>query len=144
MNDDATKTEVSNNIHASIAAEKTEEIAKKLGFSECDQTKIAIATSELARNIVVHANGKGKITINPIKEPDRAGIMIMAEDQGPGMSSVKKVLQENNGSKKGLGAGLSGTRRLMDEFNIESKVGEGTTVIAKKWKKQSLPKEANY
>lgn len=133
MNDNATEIEISNNIQALIATENTRELAKKLGFSEVDQTKIAIAASELAKNILFHAGGKGKIIINSLIDPDRLGIIIIAEDKGPGIANPEKALQGINDSKKGLGIGLSGAKRLMDEFNIESKVGKGTTVIAKKW-----------
>ena len=141
MNPSAIEMQVSNGIQVLIAVEKAKELAEKLGFSEVDQVKIAIATSELARNILLHAGGKGKIIINSLKDPDRVGIIVVAEDKGPGIANVEKALQGINDSKKGLGVGLSGAKRLMDEFNIESKVGKGTTVIAKKWKKQPLTSE---
>lgn len=141
MNPSAIEMQVSNGIQVLIAVEKAKELAEKLGFSEVDQVKIAIATSELASNILLHAGGKGKIIINSLKDPDRVGIIVVAEDKGPGIANVEKALQGINDSKKGLGVGLSGAKRLMDEFNIESKVGKGTTVIAKKWKKQPLTSE---
>jgi len=128
------KIEVSSDIHALMAAEHAKDLAKSLGFSEVDQTKIAIAVSELARNIVVHAQGKGRIVIKPITKPNRAGIMVVAEDKGSGIADVEKALQEGINTKGGLGVGLGGTKRLMDEFKVETKVGEGTTVTAKKWR----------
>jgi serine/threonine-protein kinase RsbT len=145
MNDNATEIVVSSGTQALIAVEKAKELAKKLNFSECNQTKIAIATSELAQNILLHAEGKGKIIISSLKNHSKVGIIVIAEDKGPGIANIEEVLQGLGNSKKGLGIGLSGAKRLMDEFNIESKVGKGTTVIAKKWKSShSLQKEASY
>jgi len=138
----AMELEVSNDVlQVSLAVEKVKDLARKLGFSECDQTKIAIATSELARNILLHAQGKGKITIKPLTELDKVGIMIIAEDKGPGIADVQKALQGIETSQKGLGVGLGGAKRLMDEFEIKSEAGEGTTITAKKWKKQPLTSE---
>lgn len=144
-NHNVTEIVISSDASAMVAAERAKELAKTLGFSECDQTKISIAASELARNIVFHAHRKGRIAISPIKEPERAGIIMMAEDQGPVISDVKKALKGIDGSGKGLGVGLGGAQRLMDEFSIKSKVGKGTTIIAKKWKSNySSREETNY
>lgn len=133
-NHNATEIAISSDISTLMAAQHAKELAKTLGFSECDQIKVSIATSELARNIVVHAHGKGRVIVNPVKEPDRVGIIIIAEDQGPGISNVKKALQGTVASSKGLGIGLGGAKRLMDEFHINSKVGKGTKIVAEKWK----------
>jgi anti-sigma regulatory factor (Ser/Thr protein kinase) len=132
---------VANDLQALVAGDKAIELAKRLGFSECDQAKIGIATCELARNIVLHAEGKGRILVHPIRELGKIGIMIVAEDKGPGITDINEALQGANGSKKGLGIGLSGAKRLTDEFEVKSKIGEGTTIIAKKWKKQPLISE---
>lgn len=134
VNRNAVKIEVSSDVRALMAAERAKELAKNLGFSEVDQTKIAIATSELARNIVVHAQGKGRIVIKSVTEPSNAGIMMIAEDKGPGIADVEKALQGGSSTKRGLGEGLGGVKRLMDDFRIETKVGEGTVIIAKKWR----------
>lgn len=145
MNPNTREIEMTSDTQVSIAVETVKELAKKLSFSECDQTKIAIATCELAKNILIHAEGKGRIIIDIITELDRTGIMIIAEDKGPGIADVEETLQGINESRKGLGIGLGGAQRLMDEFQIKSKVGGGTTVIAKKWKiNHSLQKEASY
>lgn len=138
MSRSETEMNVSSNAHALIAAEQAKILAKKLGFSEVDQTKIAIAVSELARNIVAHAQGKGRIVIKPITQPGRVGVLVIAEDKGPGIADVEKALQGGNSTGGSLGEGLGGAKRLMDEFNIETKVGEGTTVTAKKWKDRCL------
>jgi serine/threonine-protein kinase RsbT len=126
--------DVSSDARALTAAEQAKELAEQLGFSESDQSKIAIATSELAKNIVVHAQGNGRIVVRPIMEGGRVGIVVVAEDSGPGIPDVEKALENGYSTKKGLGIGLSGAKRLMDEFNIETKVGEGTKVSVKKWR----------
>jgi serine/threonine-protein kinase RsbT len=141
VDNEAMKIEVSSSIQVQIAVEKAKELAKKIGFSESDQTKIAIATSELANNILLHTEGNGRIIINSVKDPDRIGVIVIAEDEGPGIANIQQALEGVNGSKKGLGIGLSGAQRLMDKFNIESKVGKGTTVTVKKWKNQPLASE---
>jgi len=134
LSHDAIEVEASSSVRALIAAARAKELAKKLGFSEADQARIAIATSELTRNIVVHAQGKGRVLIKPITEPNKAGIMVIAEDKGPGIADVEKALQGGNSAREGLGEGLGGAKRLMDELEVETKVGEGTKITAKKWK----------
>ncbi|WXG44577.1 MAG: ATP-binding protein [Promethearchaeati archaeon SRVP18_Atabeyarchaeia-1] len=126
--------DASSDARAMTAAEKAEDLAKKLGFSEADQSKIAISTSELAKNIVAHAHGAGRIAIKPIEEGDRVGIVIIADDSGPGIADVEKALEGGFSTKRGLGIGLGGAKRLMDEFSIETEVGRGTRVTIKKWK----------
>lgn len=117
-----------------MAASEAKDAAACLGFSEADQARIAIAVSELARNIVVHAQGRGKVVIKCITEPERAGIIVIAEDRGPGISDVEMAVQGHEATANGLGAGLGAVKRLMDEFEIETKPGEGTKITAKKWK----------
>jgi anti-sigma regulatory factor (Ser/Thr protein kinase) len=128
------EVDASSDARAISAAEQAKDLAEKLGFSEADQTKIAISTSELAKNIVVHADGAGRILIKPIVEGERVGIVIIADDSGPGIADVEKALDGGISTKKGLGIGLGGAKRLMDEFNIETEVGRGTKVTIKKWK----------
>jgi anti-sigma regulatory factor (Ser/Thr protein kinase) len=126
--------DASSDARAISAAEQAKDLAAKLGFSEADQSKIAISTSELAKNIVVHAHGAGRIIIKPIEEGDRVGVVIIADDSGPGIADVEKALEDGLSTKKGLGIGLGGAKRLMDEFSIETEVGRGTKVTIKKWK----------
>lgn len=124
--------EIPSDAYALFAEAQAKDLAIRLGFSKVDQTKIAIATSELARNIVAHAQGNGRITINSIAE-SRVGVEIIAEDKGPGIADVEKALQGRSDTKKGLGMGLGAAKRLMDDFTIETRVGEGTTITVRKW-----------
>ena len=115
------------------ARAKAREVAVALGFSRTDGTLIATAISEVARNILVHA-GTGEIVIEPVYEDHRRGIRVAARDSGPGIADVRAALQDGYASKGGLGLGLPGTRRLMDELDVVSEPGKGTTVTMTKWR----------
>jgi serine/threonine-protein kinase RsbT len=106
--------------------------ASKLGFSSTDLTLIATAISELARNIVMYAK-RGEIIVRLVRSTERQGITVIARDRGPGIPDVKQTLQDGYSTSRSLGLGLPGVRRLMDEFEIESQVGQGTVVTIKKW-----------
>ena len=106
--------------------------ASTLGFSSTDLTLIATAISELARNIVMYAK-RGEIIVRLLRSSDKQGIMVIARDCGPGIADVQQTLQDGYSTSRSLGLGLPGVRRLMDEFEIESKVGQGTVVTIKKW-----------
>jgi serine/threonine-protein kinase RsbT len=108
-------------------------LAERLGFSRTDATLIATAISEVARNIIVHA-GRGEIQMRPVYEEERHGLVVVARDSGPGMRDVRRALEASLASRGGLGLGLPGVRRLMDEFEIDSEPGEGTTVRMTKWR----------
>jgi anti-sigma regulatory factor (Ser/Thr protein kinase) len=108
-------------------------LATKLGFSRTDATLIATAISEIARNIVVHV-GRGEIVLQPLYEDGRYGLLVVAQDAGPGIRDIDAALDHGYASGKGLGLGLPGARRLMDEFEIASEPGKGTTVMMKKWR----------
>lgn len=107
-------------------------LASKLGFSSSDLAMIATAISELARNIVVYARG-GEIILKLVEDQSRRGIVVIAADRGPGIVDVARALQVGYSTSGSLGLGLPGTRRLMDEFEIASVIGKGTTVTVKKW-----------
>jgi len=107
------------------------DMAKQLGFSDVVQTKVATAVSELARNIFQYA-GTGEIRIRRI-EGKRRGIEIVARDQGPGISDPALILSGQYRSKWGMGAGLRGTKRLVDEFELDTHPGLGTTVRIRKY-----------
>ena len=108
-------------------------LAAHLGFSRTDATLVATAISEVARNIVVHA-GRGEILIRPVYDSHRYGIVVVARDSGPGIHDPKAAMQDGFGSPGGLGLGLPGAKRLMDEFALDSRLGAGTTVTMKKWR----------
>jgi serine/threonine-protein kinase RsbT len=108
-------------------------LATRLGFSRTDATLIATAISEIARNIVVHV-GRGEISMRPIREDRRYGLVVVAKDAGPGIRDVRAALEHGYAGRGGLGLGLPGARRLMDEFDIESDADEGTVVTMTKWR----------
>ena len=115
-----------------MARQKGRTLAKELGFDGSDLTLIATAISEVARNIVNHAK-RGEIVLAPANHSSKRGIMVVACDEGPGIKDVAKAMQYGYSTNKGLGVGLPGAKWLMDDFDIESKVGKGTTVTMKKW-----------
>ena len=109
-------------------------VASRLGFPSSDLALIATTISELARNILRYA-GTGEITLKTIGDSHKQGILIVARDKGPGIPDVRKALQDGYSTSGGLGLGLPGVKRLMDEFEIASGPGQGTTVTVKKWKR---------
>jgi serine/threonine-protein kinase RsbT len=114
------------------ARQRGREMAKDAGFSGSDLTLIATAISELARNIIVYAV-RGEIILDITSESGRTGIVVIAQDDGPGIPDIEQAMQDGYSTGNSLGLGLPGARRLMDEFNIKSTVGKGTTIIMKKW-----------
>jgi len=108
-------------------------VAEDAGFVFTELALIATAISELARNIVRYARS-GEIVIRPATNSTRRGIQIVAQDSGPGIRDIEQALQIGFSTAGGLGLGLPGVRRLMDEFDIQSKLGQGTTVRITKWK----------
>lgn len=115
--------------------QKGREMAATLEFSPSELTLIATSISELARNIVLYAK-KGEIVLRLIERGELRGIVIHASDSGPGIPDIRRVLQGGYSTSRSLGLGLSGVKRLMDEFEIESKVGSGTKVTVRKWNRR--------
>src|SRR3954451_2186182 len=107
-------------------------IAKELEFGTVDQARITTAISELARNIYLYA-GQGEIRIERINELSKRGIKVIAADNGPGIQDIRKVMEDGYSTSGGLGAGLPGVKRLMDDFDIDSDVGKGTRIMSTKW-----------
>jgi serine/threonine-protein kinase RsbT len=107
--------------------------AAELGFSLVDQTKIVTAASELARNTLIHGGG-GTARLEALTEGSRKGLRLTFEDQGPGIPNIDLALTDGYTTGGGLGLGLSGSKRLMSEFEVISRVGEGTRVTVTKWK----------
>ncbi len=115
------------------ARQRGRAMANELGFSSGDATLIATAISELARNIVAYAS-RGRITLNVINGMNRQGISVTASDDGPGIPDIPQALRDGFSTSGSLGLGLPGVRRLVDEFEITSQPGRGTTVVVKKWR----------
>ena len=107
-------------------------MAQRLGFPRPDPTLIATAISEVARNIVVHA-GCGEIVLRTLQEAQRYGLVVIARDEGPGIRDTDAAVRADYSGRGGLGLGLPGVRRLMDEFELTSDA-DGTTVTMKKWR----------
>ena len=108
-------------------------ITKSMGFRESPRYMITTAVSELVRNILKYA-GTGDITVIPLKKGIRNGIEIIVRDNGPGIADIEAAMADHYSSSGTLGLGLPGVKRLMDEFEIESALGEGTRVTVRKWK----------
>lgn len=109
------------------------DLARRMGFGTVDQTRVATGISELTRNILQYAH-RGRITLRPISSEVRHGLEILAEDNGPGIPNLRGILEGRFQPARGLGLGIPGTRRLMDEFELTSQVGQGTRVRCIKWR----------
>lgn len=116
-----------------VARQKGRSLATALGFSSGDATLIATTISELARNIVTYA-ASGEIRVKVIIGSARRGIRVIAHDDGPGIADVQRAMRDGFSTSGGLGLGLPGVKRLVDEFEIVSEENRGTTVTVKKWK----------
>lgn len=108
-------------------------VAVTIGLGLVDQTKIVTAASELARNTLDYGGG-GTVTLETLQQGHRRGLRLTFEDQGPGIPDIDLALQDGFTTGKGLGMGLSGAKRLANEFKLESVVGEGTRVTIVRWK----------
>jgi serine/threonine-protein kinase RsbT len=117
-----------------IARQKGRELAASLGFSSTDQTLLATAISEIARNIVTYAV-RGTIELSRVDGDGRLGVVVVARDQGPGIADIEAAMRDGYSTGNSLGVGLPGARRLVDEFELASTVGVGTVVTLKKWRR---------
>jgi serine/threonine-protein kinase RsbT len=111
---------------------RVREVATKLGFTLVDQTKIVTAASELARNTLIHGGG-GRLEITTLNGP-RVGLRLTFEDRGQGIADIQLALRDGFTTGSGLGLGLGGAKRLVNEFDIASEVGKGTKVTVVRWK----------
>jgi serine/threonine-protein kinase RsbT len=115
------------------ARQRARELAAKVDLTSTDQTLLATAISEVARNITTYAT-RGEVLLSIVRDNGgREGIRVVARDQGPGIENVDLAMQDGYTSGGGLGLGLPGARRLVDEFDIETAPSEGTTVTLVKW-----------
>jgi serine/threonine-protein kinase RsbT len=116
-----------------LARQAVRRLTQELKFSLVDQTKMVTAASELARNTVVYGGG-GTLVWEVLAEGARSGLRLSFQDQGPGIANMELALMDGWTSGSGLGMGLSGAKRLVNEFDIESAVGQGTRVTITRWK----------
>lgn len=116
-----------------IVRQKVRAVSVDLKFSLVDQTKMVTAASELARNVLIYGGG-GTVAIEVLLREQRSGLRLTFEDQGPGIPDIDLALKDGYTSGNGLGMGLGGARRLVNEFEISSRVGEGTRVVITRWK----------
>ena len=115
------------------ARQTVREWAVACGFSLVDQTKIVTAASELARNAILHGGG-GSVRLEALNDGARRGLRLVFEDEGPGIADVSQALRDGFTTGAGLGLGLGGARRLVNEFDIDSRPGAGTRVTITRWK----------
>jgi len=133
---DELRIPVTTDVDVVTARQRGREVAAQAGFSSGDQTVIAAAISEVARNILNYAR-RGEVLLSVVTNGDRQGVIVVARDQGPGIPDVQRALEDGYSTSGGLGLGLPGARRLMDDFDVTSSVGKGTTVTMKKWRRMN-------
>jgi serine/threonine-protein kinase RsbT len=124
--------EIASDVDVLAARRRGRELAIEAGFDDTSKTLIATAISELGRNIVTYA-GAGRIDVLVVERDGQRGLMVVAADAGPGILDVERAMQDGYSTSGGLGIGLPGSKRLMDEFAISSTEGQGTTVTVTKW-----------
>ena len=129
---DEIRTPISSDFDIVKARQTGRELAATLGFPPTDLALIATAISELARNIVRYAD-RGEIIVSLVEKGEKRGIVVVARDEGPGIPNIELALQDGFSTSGSLGLGLPGCRRLMDEFDINSRNGMGTIITVKKW-----------
>lgn len=130
--DDEVRIRIETDADLVSARAEARAMAERLGFPRPDPTLIATAISEIARNIVVHV-GCGEIVLQPLEDGRRRGLVVVARDEGAGIRDLDAALHDEYSGRAGLGLGLPGARRLMDEFDLSSDA-DGTTVTMKKWR----------
>lgn len=119
-----------------LARQEARRLSSGLRFTGAELTLIATAISEVARNIVTYA-GAGEIALQVVQKGARRGLLVIARDSGPGIADIEQAMQDGYSTSRGLGLGLPGSKRLMDEFRIASEVGKGTEVTMTKWERAS-------
>lgn len=130
--DPETRVPIEHEADIVTARQKGRELAAASGLSRTEQTLIATAISELARNIVVYAQ-RGEVVLAPLEHHGRRGVLVVARDDGPGIANPELAMRDGYSTSRSLGMGLPGAKRLMDEFELSTALGKGTTVVMKKW-----------
>jgi serine/threonine-protein kinase RsbT len=134
--DSDTRIQIDGELDILDARQSARALAADLGFDPTSQTLIATAISELARNILKYASS-GEILLRPVARNGAQGITIVAADKGPGIADTALAMTDGFSTGRGLGLGLPGTKRLMDDFELVSAVGQGTTVTATRWTRRT-------
>ena len=109
-------------------------LTAQMGFDENQQYLIATAASEASTNVIRYA-GRGRVTLRSVRKLNATGIEFIVEDEGPGIENLEDAMREGVSGGNGLGLGLSSIKRIMDEFDIQSKPGAGTKIVARKWRR---------
>ncbi|MEH2356217.1 anti-sigma regulatory factor [Nostoc sp.] len=125
--------DIQSSIDVVLVRQSVRQLAVEIGFGLVDQTKIVTAASELARNTLDYGGG-GTVKLETLQEGRRRGLRLTFEDRGPGISDIELALKDGFTTGNGLGMGLGGAKRLANEFEIQSAVGEGTRIIIVRWK----------
>lgn len=131
--EDESRVPVASDADVVVARQEGRKVAARVGFRSSEQAVIATAISEIARNIVKFAT-RGEVTVAAVTENERTGVTVVARDAGPGIADIDRAVRDGYSTYGGLGLGLPGARRLMDEFEILSEPGQGTTVTMTKWR----------
>ena len=126
------RVKISQEIDITAASFEAIKLAEKAGFNRVKQSMVGTSVSELARNIYLYAF-KGEVTVRILKRGNKNGIEIVAKDNGPGIPDLAMAMKDSFSTSDGLGLGLPGVKRMMDEFTIDSKSNVGTKVTARKW-----------
>ena len=124
---------ISDDWDGAVTRRHVRELARHAGLSEASTQALATAVSEIVRNVAVHAK-RGEVSLELVEEGGRCGVVVVVRDTGPGIPDVRLAMEDGYSTARGLGLGLPGARRLVDEFKLVSVVGRGTTVILKKWR----------
>ena len=123
-----------NNQDIAVARSEVRSLAAALGFRTIDQTRLATVASELARNVIKYGQG-GRLIAQPTEDPNgRQALRLIFEDKGPGIPNIEAAMRDGFSTGRGLGKGLPGSKRLVDEFKIESEIGQGTRVTVLRWR----------
>ncbi len=125
--------EIRNSTDIVLIRQEVRKWALDLGFSLVEQTKMVTAASELARNSLDYGGG-GTVRLEALQNGTKRGLRLVFEDQGPGIPDIEQALRDGYTTGKGMGLGLGGAKRLVNEFDIDSRVGEGTRVAITRWK----------
>jgi serine/threonine-protein kinase RsbT len=128
----ASEVVITSDVDVVTARQRGREMAARLGFSPGDQTVIAAAISEIARNILTYA-GRGTMRMSIQHDGDRSAVVVVGHDEGPGIADIALAMRDGYSTSGGLGVGLGGARQLMDEFDVISAAGAGTTITMRKW-----------